>query len=469
MAELENQLIQSYFKEGQSPADIQESQIAEKEIKSRYGQKTGAGLLDAVLTPEQRLLFGIAQGTLSRKDRLTPTQSTSVVPSQIPQMPEQYDTSPYRALDILGAGIARRPTQEGYFNQLEKMQNARLEDAYNRRTDTDEAKNLQGLVKQTFPNLSDDIVSKISPDYFSKNYPLLAQMAEKKDIMNAQIKNDSEAKNFIQSFFPDIEDKQLQTVNAKNVNLIYDKLSKEQIRKDLLEQKQAEEEKLFKSKIKSDQEAREKWKAIFPNSTEAQLNTINAKNFDARFASEDKKSFEREKMAEEKRRKEENASLVRALSKSAPAGEKEKPSEKAFKKDILEHFDSIAQLETARNYVNKLNRSRFGSIIPDYNYTTKANANAIDLLSAPQVKALAGPGAITKEERETFTPLTITSTDPQELALLKFQNMMSTSLSNGLKKLDIAYADKTINQNDYNVYFQKYKELADKYKVELQR
>ena len=53
---------------------------------------------------------------------------TQSIQSQIPQMPEQYDTSPYRALDILGAGIARRPTQEGYFNQLEKMQNARLED-----------------------------------------------------------------------------------------------------------------------------------------------------------------------------------------------------------------------------------------------------------------------------------------------------------------------------------------------------
>lgn len=216
MDELENQLIQSYFKEGQSPADIQESQIAEKEIKSRYGQKTGAGLLDAVLTPEQRLLFGIAQGTLSRKDRLTPTQSIPEAPSQIPQMPQQYDTSPYRALDIIGAGIARRPTQESYFNQLEKMQNARLEDAYNRRTDTEEAKNLQGLIQKTFPNLDKDIVSKISPDYFSKNYPLIAQIAERETSAMSKATGDQEAKQFIKEFYPEINQKQLNLVNATN-------------------------------------------------------------------------------------------------------------------------------------------------------------------------------------------------------------------------------------------------------------
>jgi len=469
--EFQKYFINTLRSEGTSPTDIYGRQLADRELLNLTNPNknaTGGKGLDPFT---QAVAGTVANRAIDYmiNPKVSETTTTQSTPSQIPQMPQQYDTSPYRALDILGAGIARRPTQESYFNQLEKMQNARLEDAYNRRTDTDEAKNLQGLVKQTFPNLSDDIVSKISPDYFSKNYPLLAQMAEKKDIMNAQIKNDQDAQSLIQSYFPDLSPDQIKSVNSKNVNFIYDKLSKEQIIKDQREEKKLQEEKAFQTKMQSDQDARENWRALFPNSTEAQLNTINAKNFDARLAFEDKKSFEREKMAEEKRRKEENASLVRALSKSAPSGEKEKPTDKKFKSDVLDHFDSIAQLETAKNYVNKLNRSRYGALIPDYNYTTKATSSTLDALAQPQIKALAGPGAITESERTSFTPLVITSKDPQEQALMKFNNLMSNSISNGIKKIDNAYSVGTISDNDYKTFLTKYMELAKKHGVQIQK
>ena len=97
---------------------------------------------------------------------------------EIPSMAPMYDTSGYRALDIIGAGIAKRPTQEAYFNRLEAMQNERLQEEYNRRTDTPEAKNAQELLRKIFGNtIDEDIINKVSVRYLADNYPMLAQRA----------------------------------------------------------------------------------------------------------------------------------------------------------------------------------------------------------------------------------------------------------------------------------------------------
>lgn len=250
--------------------DIGETVDTSVEMKTNQQKpiKSGAGVDPTLVKAGVDLLSNYLS-----KDK---TQS---IPSQIPQMPQQYDTSPYRALDIIGAGIARRPTQESYFNQLEKMQNARLEDAYNRRTDTDEAKNLQGLVKQTFPNLSDDIVSKISPDYFSKNYPLLAQMAEKStNIQNKMAKDQTAKENFKIKYQGVIPDDQLASVipsiTADNLD-VYDK----RYAKNLEEvNKKAQEEAQSQVKIQSDQDAKNVVLAFYPNIPKDKLNVVNASN-----------------------------------------------------------------------------------------------------------------------------------------------------------------------------------------------
>jgi hypothetical protein len=268
--------------------DIGETVDTSVEMKTNQQEpiKSGAGVDPTLVKAGVDLLSNY----LSKNK----TQST---PSQIPQMPQQYDTSPYRALDIIGAGIARRPTQEGYFNQLEKMQNARLEDAYNRRTDTDEAKNLQGLVKQTFPNLSDDIVSKISPDYFSKNYPLLAQMAEKStNIQNKMAKDQTAKENFKIKYQGVIPDDQLASIipsiTADNLD-VYDK----KFAKDIDSEKAS-------NAITIAQNA---YKEFHPNATQNELNSITPNNLKDMISLKMKKdsqlSGELKAQAEENRKK----------------------------------------------------------------------------------------------------------------------------------------------------------------------
>jgi hypothetical protein len=145
-------------------------------------------------------------------------------------MPPMYDTSPYRALDIIGAGIGRRPTQEAYFNRLETIQNERLQDEYNRRTDTPEAQNLQELMKETFPNLGENIIKKISPDYISKNFQMIAGIAERQELSKTKIDNDSKAKEFIQQFYPQVTANQLKTITASNYKDVAKKLDDDRAR-----------------------------------------------------------------------------------------------------------------------------------------------------------------------------------------------------------------------------------------------
>lgn len=183
-------------------------------------------------------------------------ESNTQPAGEVPSMAPMYDTSGYRALDIIGAGIAKRPTQEGYFNRLEAMQNERLQEEYNRRTDTPEAKNLQDLMKETFPNLGESIINKISPDYVAKNYPMLAQIAESRSGAITKQRKDEQAQNMMKEFFPDYKGE----VNSENFNTIFQKLSKDQEAKTTAENKKLERQQalndakaleLFKSNLKA--------------------------------------------------------------------------------------------------------------------------------------------------------------------------------------------------------------------------
>jgi hypothetical protein len=215
-----NIIKQNIRNEGISPADIQGKQIASKELLST-GVPTGAGL-----NPENLFLLEKALNILK------PTQPVRTQSNLISQtsMPPMYDTSPYRALDIIGAGIGRRPTQEAYFNRLETIQNERLQDEYNRRADTPEALNLQSLMKETFPNLGENIINKISPDYISKNYPMIAGIAERQELSKTKIDNDSKAKEFIQQFYPQVTANQLKTITASNYKDVAKKLDDDRAR-----------------------------------------------------------------------------------------------------------------------------------------------------------------------------------------------------------------------------------------------
>lgn len=186
-----------------------------KEPEKQDIQKTGAGIAENILA-------NTATNVLSNV--LTPRQSVQLT-GEVPSMAPMYDTSGYRALDIIGAGIAKRPTQEAYFNRLEAIQNERLQEEYNRRTDTPEAKNAQELLRKVFGNtIDEDIINKVSVRYLADNYPMLAQMAESRDTARAKIDNDSKAKDFIQQFYPQITASQLKTVTASNYKDVAKKL-----------------------------------------------------------------------------------------------------------------------------------------------------------------------------------------------------------------------------------------------------
>lgn len=237
---------ENILNEGISPADIQGRQIASKELLST-NVPTGAGL-----NPENLFLLEKALNIIK------PTQPVRTQSNLTPQtsMSPMYDTSPYRALDIIGAGIGRRPTQEAYFNRLETIQNERLQDEYNRRTDTPEAKNIQDLMKETFPNLGENIINKISPDYMTKNYPMLAQMVESRSGAITKQKKDEQAQNMMKQFFPDYKGE----VNSENFPTIFQKLSKDEEAKTTAENKKLERQQalndaksleLFKSNLKA--------------------------------------------------------------------------------------------------------------------------------------------------------------------------------------------------------------------------
>ena len=91
------------------------------------------------------------------------------------------------------------------------------------------------------------------------------------------------------------------------------------------------------------------------------------------------------------------------------------------------------------------------------------------MINSAKRREAVGPGTVTDTERDMFMPLVINSNDPKELALKKFNNLMSNSLSNGIKQLEIAYQTGAVNDNDYAAYMKRYADLQKKYKVPIQK
>ena len=283
-----NIIKQNIRNEGISPADIQGKQIASKELLST-GVPTGAGL-----NPENLFLLEKALNIIK------PTQPVQTQSNLIPQtsMPPMYDTSPYRALDIIGAGIGRRPTQEAYFNRLETIQNERLQDEYNRRTDTPEAKNAQELLKKVFGNtLDEDIINKVSVKYLADNYPMIAQIAERQSVRTTGEAKDRLAQEkysilMQDKLSPEVFSENLKKINASNVDT-YLKRDDEAI------------------KAKTNEETlvsfRNAYLNIDPNAKQGEIDTITPQNFDQRVKEFNRKNAivaENEaKKAEEERKK----------------------------------------------------------------------------------------------------------------------------------------------------------------------
>ena len=216
--EFQKYFINTLRSEGTSPTDIYGRQLADRELLNLTNPNknaTGGKGLDPFT---QAVAGTVANRAIDYmiNPKVSETTTTESTTSQIPQMPEQYDTSPYRAPDIIGAGIARRPTQESYFNQLEKVQNARLEDAYNRRTDTDEAKYLQSFVSKIYPRMPKELLEKISPYSFSTTSPMIASLAEKDYATTLKNQLDKEARENWKNMFPDTDPAEINSITDKN-------------------------------------------------------------------------------------------------------------------------------------------------------------------------------------------------------------------------------------------------------------
>jgi hypothetical protein len=152
-------------------------------------------------------------------------------------------------------------------------------------------------MKETFPNLDENIINKISPDYISKNYPMIAQIAERQSVRTTGEAKDKLAQEkysilMQDKLSPEVFSENLKKINASNVDT-YIKRDDEAI------------------KAKTNEETlvslRNSYLNIDPNAKEGEIATITPQNFDQRVKEFNRKNSivaENEaKKAEEERKK----------------------------------------------------------------------------------------------------------------------------------------------------------------------
>ena len=106
--------------------------------------------------------------------------------------------------------------------------------------------------------------------------------------------------------------------------------------------------------------------------------------------------------------------------------------------------------------VEKLNRSRGGSIFPTINIDKKVTESLINQNAQPLIKQLAGVGTITDPEREKFEKLVPNADMSKEEALKLTQSMAQKSVVGTLEALNFDLETGQISKKDYDTIIRLY-------------
>jgi hypothetical protein len=147
--------------------------------------------------------------------------------------------------------------------------------------------------------------------------------------------------------------------------------------------------------------------------------------------------------------------------------EKEIKSNQKSIAEYREHLSGVAEMSNVIDTIKKLNRTRIGGITPDISLDTQALSSSLDRLAQPMVRALAGPGILTPEERTTYRKLVPTGDTRSDLALRQANDIMLDGTKITLGKMNTDLSIGNLNQKDYNALINQYNEQLTKKGIEV--
>lgn len=154
---------------------------------------------------------------------------------------------------------------------------------------------------------------------------------------------------------------------------------------------------------------------------------------------------------------------------SQPKEEKEKPSEKKLLSEYTEHARALQSSINVMDAVGNLSRTTIGRFTPDISTKTKANVGTIDREAQPQVKVLAGPGAVTDSERQAFIQLVTNSNMPRDLAEETTRRTALEGTSKAMAKLKADRDVGLISNNDFSKIINQYNQYLKNPKLGLNK
>lgn len=152
-----------------------------------------------------------------------------------------------------------------------------------------------------------------------------------------------------------------------------------------------------------------------------------------------------------------------------PKPEKEVKSDKKLLEEYSQHTEALQSNIDTLKAINNLNRTRIGKYTPDYSTSTLVEAGEIERQAVPQVKVLAGPGALTDSDFVRLTPLVPNSNMTKELASETLKRNTISGMKKALAKLRTHTQVGLINQNDANKLIAEYKTYLEDPKLGINK
>lgn len=159
------------------------------------------------------------------------------------------------------------------------------------------------------------------------------------------------------------------------------------------------------------------------------------------------------------------ASMPRGGGVGIAKPEKEIKSNQKSMAEYREHVASLAEMGNVLDKIKLLNRTRIGTITPDFSIDTEAYSSSMDRAAQPMIKTLAGPGTLQKEERDTYGKLVPTGNTRAELALRQANDIILEGTNKSLSKMNADLNTGDISRKDYDALINEYNEQLSKKEI----
>lgn len=149
--------------------------------------------------------------------------------------------------------------------------------------------------------------------------------------------------------------------------------------------------------------------------------------------------------------------------------EKEKPSKEKLLNEYNEHTKALQSSIAVMDAIKNLKRTSAGRFTPDFSSKTKAEVGTIDREAQPQVKVLAGPGAVTDSERTAFLQLVPNSNMPMDLGIETTKRTLLEGTSKAMAKLRADRDVGLVNETDFMKIINQYNKYLKDPRLELNK